>query len=186
MPLYYKDNNTWKEFATNPYPVGTLVVNQDNDTSPASLVGGTWSKYGVTTSPSIENHYPNLIQDVHCDVNYASGLVTLSFVCADTYGTGQGFEKNRQSYLLLSGLPSSTEQQTSSVQLRVWPNTGSSGVPVIIHDTLTLNIAGELYLNLSRIYSSPSYFYRDQNIKFNYYTSNSDPFNIYYTYKRTA
>lgn len=185
MPLYYKHNNTWKEFATNPYPVGTLVVNQDNDTSPASLVGGTWSKYGVTTSPSIENYYPNLIQNVQCDVDYVSGLVTLSLVCKNTYGhPDQAFEENRTSYLLLSGLPSPTEQQTSSVVLRVWPS--GSGIAATAYGTLALEIGGQLYLNLSRSYSTGSYFNGDQNKNFNYYTPNSDPFNIYYTYKRTA
>lgn len=185
MPLYYKDNNMWKEFVPNPYPVGTLVVNQDNDTSPASLVGGTWSKYGVTTSPSIENYYPNLIQGVQCDVNYVSGLVTLSLVCVDTYGSPRkSFEAYTTSYLLLSGLPSPTEQQTSSVQLRVWPSGGGSYSTA--YGTLALKIGGQLYLNLSRSYSTESYFYGDQNKSFNYYTPNSDPFNIYYTYKRTA
>lgn len=185
MPLYYKDNNMWKEFVPNPYPIGTLVVNQDNDTSPASLVGGTWSKYGVTTSPSIENHYPDLIQGVQCDVNYVSGLVTLSLVCVDTYGSpNKSFEENRNSYLLLSGLPSPTERQTSSVQLRTWPSGGGSYSTV--SGTLALDIGGGLYLNLLRSYPSISYFHGDQNRKFNYYTPNSDPFNIYYTYKRTA
>lgn len=45
MPLYYKDtDNTWKEFATNPYPIGTLV-SLTKDNSPATLVGGTWTKH---------------------------------------------------------------------------------------------------------------------------------------------
>ena len=43
MPLYYKDNNTWKEFNPNPYPIGTLV-SLTKDNSPATLVGGTWTK----------------------------------------------------------------------------------------------------------------------------------------------
>ena len=42
MPLYYKDNNTWKEFNPNPYPIGTLV-SLTKDNSPATLVGGTWT-----------------------------------------------------------------------------------------------------------------------------------------------
>lgn len=50
MPLYYKDNNnTWKEFATNPYPVGTLV-SLTKDNSPAGLVGGTWTKKILETA----------------------------------------------------------------------------------------------------------------------------------------
>lgn len=49
MPLYYKDtDNTWKEFATNPYPIGTLV-SLTKDNSPATLVGGTWTKHFLET-----------------------------------------------------------------------------------------------------------------------------------------
>ena len=49
MPLYYKDNNTWKEFNPNPYPIGTLV-SLTKDNSPATLVGGTWTKKILETA----------------------------------------------------------------------------------------------------------------------------------------
>ena len=52
MPLYYKQNTSWKEFNPNPYPIGTLYY-ATKDVSPASLVGGTWKKLDVSSKEEL-------------------------------------------------------------------------------------------------------------------------------------
>ena len=52
MPLYYKQNSSWKEFNPNPYPIGTLYY-ATKDVSPASLVGGTWKKLDVSSKEEL-------------------------------------------------------------------------------------------------------------------------------------
>ena len=52
MPLYYKQNSSWKEFSPNPYPIGTLYY-ATKDVSPASLVGGTWKKLDVSSKEEL-------------------------------------------------------------------------------------------------------------------------------------
>lgn len=52
MPLYYKQNTSWKEFNPNPYPIGTLYY-ATKDVSPASLVGGIWKKLDVSSKEEL-------------------------------------------------------------------------------------------------------------------------------------
>ena len=51
--LYYKSGGSWKTLDIGqPYPVGTYVFSSNN-TSPASLVGGTWHSFSASLNGSV-------------------------------------------------------------------------------------------------------------------------------------
>lgn len=51
--LYYKSGGSWKTLDIGqPYPVGTYVFSSNN-TSPASLVGGTWRSFSASLNGSV-------------------------------------------------------------------------------------------------------------------------------------
>ena len=102
MPLYYKQNSSWKEFSPNPYPIGTLYY-ATKDVSPASLVGGTWKKLDVSSKEELTGIIAEpLPSDYGSITNFAfyhdGSKVTGTF----TYRSGRG---SASSLLILSGLP---------------------------------------------------------------------------------
>ena len=52
--IYYKDGSSWKVLASNPFVIGTLYESI-NDTSPATIVGGTWRPLGGSVTVSVSN-----------------------------------------------------------------------------------------------------------------------------------
>lgn len=172
MPLYYKDNNTWKEFATNPYPVGTLVMNQDNDTSPASLVGGTWSKYSNELTTSIVIEEPSLVTDASCEMDYSSGLIKV-YMTFNWYA----YLPNQRTITFLSNLPAPKEAINNAGTITI-NNLGNE------YDfAVAVSASGEAYMTIS---VSSDFRIASRNTTLSYTPNSYDPLAQFYTYKRTA
>lgn len=136
MPLYYKDNdNTWKEFATNPYPIGTLV-SLTKDNSPATLVGGTWTKVVISNTEELIGYVAEAT-----DPDYYGSVSNYSFFhdgseVTGTFTWNQGRTSGSQQILLFSGLPTVSSTQT----------VGS----VNGENSVSIDTGGNLYLNGNR------------------------------------
>ena len=117
MPLYYKDNdNTWKEFATNPYPIGTLV-SLTKDNSPATLVGGTWTKVIISYKEELVGYVVEAIENPNHFYGYVSNY---SFFhdgskVTGTFSWNQGASSGNNRILLFSGLPTVSSSQPAGI-----------------------------------------------------------------------
>ena len=186
MPLYYKDNNMWKEFVPNPYPIGTVVFNQDNDVSPASLVGGTWNKIDGRTLDIVNHLDSTIIKNINITLNN-SGAVTGSF---NVY-SGNGFSTDkctviddRWDVILLSGFPIPND----NIVLKTGVDVGGNGR----HDrdcSIVLQTDGRVHLVFSKIISGTAgHLWIDDigRININYSSSTVDLLANFFLYKRTA
>lgn len=179
MPLYYKNNGNWTEFNPNPYPVGTLVMNKDVDTSPAALVGGTWEKWDNT----VESNYT---------LYYSQSSITNFQLDSTGYCSGK-FKISSQFTIYLSSqevvyaplgkdffLPASFNESGYA--------TISDAIIDIPRYTVYLCIdnQGILSFKMSSQYPTYSVTIPPMTIDFGYYTSLANPFGDFYNYKRTA
>ena len=186
MPLYYKDNNMWKEFVPNPYPIGTVVFNQDNDVSPASLVGGTWNKIDSSMLDIVNHLDSSVIKNINITLN-DSGAVTGSF---NVY-SGNGFSTDkctvidgRWDVILLSSFPI----PNNNIVLKTGVDVGGNGR----HDrdcSIVLQTDGCVHLVFSKVISGTSgHLWIDDigRININYSSSIVNSLANFFLYKRTA
>ena len=176
MPLYYKNNGNWTEFNPNPYPVGTLVMNKDVDTSPASLVGGTWKKWDNTVESNYTLDYSQLsITNFQLDsTGYCSGKLKVSssiskYITSDNVihiSLGKGFF-----------LPANFDE---SGYARI-----SDSIAEVSY-TAYLCIDNQGILSLERPPVHGTVIIPRMTVDFGYYTSLTNPFGDFYNYKRTA
>ena len=168
MPIYYKDNNTWKEFNPNPYPIGTLV-SLTKDNSPATLVGGTWTKVIISSKEELVGYVAEAIEDPSHFYGYVSNYsffhdgskVTGNFI----WNQGASYSGNR--ILLFSGLPTVSSSQTAGII--------SGGA------TISIETDGRLMLSSDRDLD-----YRRQYFVSISYTSNQMLGGASFVYERTA
>lgn len=180
MPLYYKDNdNTWKEFATNPYPVGTIVPNADDDISPAGLVGGTWSKYTTSTLPTIPNYSPINAYDV--SLKYISSTQIQCTLSISYFLKLQS--SGNQSYELVEGCPLPYSPTAQLTTLKTYENDPRAPVYIDENGIMTAVIPGKLVNNNNYRISLAN-----QTVTFTYMPKDtvSNPWDGLYVYKRTA
>lgn len=158
MPLYYKSGSSWKEFAPNPYPVGTVYY-ATKDVSPANLVGGTWAKRSMedatealtglsTPSTSIGRVTSyNLNQtgkQVSGTINWTNGSMALT--AATT---------------IMSGLPK-VSSNTVCGTMNAYSGSGES----IATQTLTITTAGDIQMDGNRNLFMAAYSYIRGNISY--------------------
>lgn len=186
MPLYYKSGSSWVEFSSNPYPIGTVVFNQDNDVSPASLVGGTWNKIDSGGTLDIVNHLDStVIKNINITLNNR-GVVTGSF---SVYG---GFFytshctviDNRWDVILLSGFPI----PNNNIVLKTDVSVSGSG-RYDRNCSIVLQTDGRVHLVFSKIISGAGTRLSIDSIgpiNINYSSNTVDPFANFFLYKRTA
>lgn len=145
MPLYYKQNSSWKEFNPNPYPIGTLYY-ATKDVSPASLVGGTWKKLNVSSKEELTGIIAELVP------SDAGRVTEFAFYHDGSKVTGTFTWRNGHSgysvLSILSGLP--TIASASQVVGSISALDGTCSIVIKqngeleLHDTYNLNW-GETY-----------------------------------------
>lgn len=139
MPLYYKSGSSWKEFAPNPYPVGTVYY-ATKDVSPANLVGGTWAKRsmegatetltGLSTPSTTIGHVTsyNLKQtgkQVSGTINWTNGTKALTATTT-----------------IMGGLPKVSSNTTCGT-MTAYSDSGAS----LATQTLTITTAGNIQMD---------------------------------------
>ena len=184
--LSYKSGNNWVNFATNPYPIGTVVFNQDNDVSPASLVGGTWNKIDRGTLDIVNHLDSTIIKDINITLN-DSGAVAGSF---NVY-SGNGFSvskctviDNRWDVILLSGFPI----PNNNIVLKTGVTVGGNN-RLDTNCSIVLQTDGCVHLVFSKIISGTTgrlWIEHHGRIDINYSSSTVDPLANFFLYKRTA
>lgn len=188
MPLYYKSGSSWVEFSSNPYPIGTVVFNQDNDVSPASLVGGTWNKIDSGGTLDIVNHLGStIINNINITLNNR-GVVAGSFNVyqGNVFSTDKcTVIDNRWDVILLSGFPI----PNNNIVLKTDVSVGGGGR----YDrdcSIVLQTDGCVHLVFSKIVSGAgmwlSFEDRIGRININYSSNTVDPLANFFLYKRTA
>lgn len=150
MPLYYKDNdNTWKEFATNPYPIGTLV-SLTKDNSPATLVGGTWTKVVISNTEELIGYVVEAREQ-----DYGYGWVSnYSFFhdgskVTGTFTWNQGSTAGSQDVLLFSGLPTVSSSQTAGTLDRNHTVSINTLGNLVLHGNRNLDWGGQYVVKIS-------------------------------------
>ena len=179
MPLYYKSGSSWKEFAPNPYPIGTIVPNADDDISPAGLVGGTWSKYTTSTLPTIPNYSP--INAYNVSLKYISSTqiqCTLSI-----QGYFDWSPSGNYSYELVGGCPLPYSPSAQLTTLKSFENDPKAPVYIDENGIMTAVIPGTLLGGSEYRIALAS-----QTVTFTYTPKDivSSPWDGLYVYKRTA
>ena len=180
MPLYYKNNGNWTEFNPNPYPVGTLVMNKDVDTSPAALVGGTWEKWDNTVESHYTLSYPETsITNFQLDsTGYCSGKFKVSSNIVFYISTQEvTYAPLGKDFFLPAALNESGYATISDPITEIWRVIAY--LCIDNQGTLSLRMQPQLGVS-STVTLSP------MTIDFGYYTSLANPFGDFYNYKRTA
>lgn len=182
MPLYYKSGSSWVEFSSNPYPIGTLVMNKDVDTSPAALVGGTWEKWDNT----VESHYT-----LH------SPQSSITNFQLDSTGYCSGKFKVSSNITVYVSVPSGEVAYVALGKGFFLPANFNESGYVTISDAITelsefmtaylyIDNRGNLLLGVSSRYPTSLSTIPRMTVDFGYYTSLTNPFGDFYNYKRTA
>ena len=147
MPLYYKQNTSWKEFNPNPYPIGTLYY-ATKDVSPASLVGGTWKKLDVSSKEELTGI---IAKPVPSD---AGKVTEFAFYHDGSKVTGTFTWRNGSSsysqLTILSGLP--TIASASQVIGSLVASSGAAGI--VIKQNGELELRDTYNLDWGRTYTT--------------------------------
>lgn len=144
MALYYKSNNNWTEFAPNPYPIGTYVL-QSKPISPGSLVGGTWKYHSLNVdSSTIVNNFPDIFLSYNFTINGNVVSGTINIQKDSEYTTDS-------KKAILEGLPKPVSDDTSVGRLSMYSGWNSASGSV----ELTIDTDGILYTAYHSTFASP-------------------------------
>lgn len=104
--LYYKSGNDWLPLGGGSLPVGSYVYS-DNDTSPASEMGGTWQSLGYT---AVEPVFYSIVTNNDNRATY--GTIMRIFNTVIAFGASQDDPFSSSLTLNFSSLPATGDFKT--------------------------------------------------------------------------
>lgn len=175
--LYYKSGGSWKTLDIGqPYPVGTYVFSSNN-TSPASLVGGTWRSFSANLNGSVVSSQ-KILTGISLTQTGTTISGTLKFNITNVTSVFSA------DVLLATGLtPATSTQRCSNVYVQATASNNTSFVGNLYID---IDTSGQLWLRCDQTLKSMTI--RQSSVDCTYQVSYSKPSieGVAYIFQRTA
>ena len=175
--LYYKSGGSWKTLDIGqPYPVGTYVFSSNN-TSPASLVGGTWRSFSASLNGSVVSSQ-KILTGISLTQTGTTISGTLKFNITNITSVFSA------DVLLATGLtPATSTQRCSNVSVQA---TASNNTSFFGDLYIEIDTSGQLWLRCDQTLKSMTI--RQSSVDCTYQVSYSKPSieGVAYIFQRTA